>query len=55
MQRETSRLAFQGGVIHTNEIVMNLKKGCYILIVALLAAALLLKFVVDACNVDAVY
>lgn len=53
MQRETSRLAFQGGVIHTNEIVMNLKKGCYILIVALLAAALLLKFVVDACNVDA--
>lgn len=32
---------------------MNLKKGCYILIVALLAAALLLKFVVDACNVDA--
>lgn len=53
MQRETSRLSFQGGVIHTNEIVMNLKKGCYILIVALLAAALLLKFVVDACNVDA--
>lgn len=53
MQRETSRLAFQGGVIHTNEIIMNLKKGCYILIVALLAAALLLKFVVDACNVDA--
>lgn len=53
MQRETSRLAFQGGVIHTNEIVMNLKKGCYILIVALLTAALLLKFVVDACNVDA--
>lgn len=53
MQRETSRLAFQGGVIHTNEIVMNLKKGYYILIVALLAAALLLKFVVDACNVDA--
>ncbi len=53
MQRETSRLAFQGGVIHTNEIVMNLKKGCYILIVALLAATLLLKFVVDACNVDA--
>lgn len=53
MQWETSGLTFQGGVIHTNDFVMNLKKGCYILIVALLAAALLLKFLVDACNVDA--
>lgn len=53
MQQKTSGLTFQGGVIHTNEFVMNLKKGCYILIVAVFSAALLLKFVNDACNVDA--